>query len=101
MKTIMKTLKSGLAAVILLLFSFVSAVGERAGRQSPGQTDVSGSAAKKRLVESVAAVVEANYVFPNVAVKVAAALRERLQSGAYEDITTAERLTGVLTEDMR
>lgn len=97
----MKTLKSGLAAGILLLFSFVSAAGEGTGPQSLGQTDVSGSAARKRLVESVAAVVETNYVFPDVAAKVAAALRERLRTGAYEDITTAERLTGVLTEDLR
>lgn len=97
----MKTIKSGLAAGILLLFSPVSAAGERAGPQSPGQTDVSGSAARKRLVESVAAVVETNYVFPDVAAKVAAALRERLRSGAYDDITTAERLTRALTEDMR
>lgn len=96
-----RTIKGGLAAGILLLFSLVSAAGEGAGPQSPGQTDVSGSAARKRLVESVAAVVEANYVFPDVAAKIAAALRERLRSGAYEDITTAERLTGALTEDMR
>lgn len=97
----MKILSIFLAAGALAFPPLAGSAGEWGGTQNAGQTDLTSAAVREQLVESVAAVVRENYVFPETGAKIAAALFERLKSGAYDDAVTADRMTRALTEDMR
>lgn len=52
-------------------------------------------------VAKTAALVEANYVFPDVGATMAAKLRENDKSGAYQNVTSAGELANRLTDDLR
>jgi hypothetical protein len=52
-------------------------------------------------VESVAALVERHYPWPDTAGMIAAHVRGRLQAGAYDSIATLDALARALTRDMR
>jgi hypothetical protein len=57
-------------------------------------------AAQQQVVDSISAVLRARYVDEDVAVRVAARLRERLAAGAYAGDTLPAAYAGALTRDM-
>ena len=65
---------------------------------SPGPIDPETA---RRIVTSVAATVEENYVFPDTGRLVAQHLRSRLAGGSYAQATTAGQLADRLTADLR
>lgn len=56
---------------------------------------------RKPVVDALAAALDREYVFPETAAKVGAALRARLASGAYEGCGTPTALAEALTKDLR
>jgi C-terminal processing protease CtpA/Prc len=56
--------------------------------------------ADNELVQSIADLISARYVFPDVAERVAARLHQRLHAGAYA-VTDATELAARLTDDLR
>jgi hypothetical protein len=59
------------------------------------------AATARAVVESLAVQVEAEYVFPDVAKKVAKGLRERAKKGRYDTIGQAKELSDTLNADLR
>jgi len=57
-------------------------------------------AAKGRIVDWVGAKLAEIYVFPDVAAKAAALLREKLRAGAYDGVADIEAFTRTLTADL-
>lgn len=57
--------------------------------------------ARARVIDGVAAKLAEFYVFPDVAKKMEAALREHQERGAYDDIRDGERFAAMLTEHLR
>src|SRR5688572_27354703 len=55
---------------------------------------------RKQTVESLASAMKENYVFPELADKVDATLRERLKKGEYDRITTGPELATLLNEQI-
>ena len=58
-------------------------------------------AMKQEVVDSLAAAIEAKYVFPDVAKKTAAALRAKLKRGGYAGLDSAQAFADSLSTDMR
>lgn len=59
------------------------------------------AASRQQLVDTLAREVDQRYVFPDVASKVAAALRAQQQRGAYDGLTGARELSETLTREMQ
>ncbi|MBQ1542954.1 MAG: S41 family peptidase [Caulobacteraceae bacterium] len=69
---------------------------------SPQEAPARLNAAQKRLVvESLAAALEAHYVFPEVGLRYAARLREQLRSGAYDDLADLAEFSARVTSDLQ
>jgi hypothetical protein len=59
------------------------------------------AAMKQSTIDSLAAAIEANYVFPDVAKKTAAALRAKVKRGGYAGLDSAEAFADSLTQDLQ
>jgi hypothetical protein len=59
------------------------------------------AATRARVVKALAAKLEAGYVFPDTATKLAAAVREKLANKGYETCVTGQDLARQLTADLQ
>jgi retinol-binding protein 3 len=59
------------------------------------------AAERARIIEGAIGKLEENYVFPEIAAKMAAAVREQNTRGAYDDIVAGPVLALRLTEDLQ
>jgi hypothetical protein len=59
------------------------------------------AAARTRAIEGAIAQLDSSYIFPDVAAKMAAAVRDRSKRGAYDDVTNGLSFATVLTEDFQ
>ncbi|WP_082575511.1 S41 family peptidase [Lysobacter sp. Root667] len=88
----------GLLAVGILLFGVL-------GRAEPGpppQRDMAVDAAMRReVIAATVASLDRAYVFPDKATAMGAYLRNRLQRGDFDTITSAEEFARTLTEALR
>ena len=93
------------AALALTLAAAMAAptpAGAQFGGPPPDQPDMAIDAAfRAAVVESLAANVDAAYVFPDVATKVARGLRERRRKGRYDRIVQAKEFADTLNADLR
>jgi hypothetical protein len=71
------------------------------GQQQPGESPVLDAASRALAVESVASVVELNYPWPDTARMIAAHVRGRQASNAYDTVSTLTDLARALTRDLR
>jgi hypothetical protein len=70
--------------------------------QSPAGSDRKvDDAERKAVINGVLEKVEANYVFPDVGKKMAAAVRARQEKGEYDSITSPKELADTLTKHLR
>jgi hypothetical protein len=85
-------MKSLLIAILLILLA------SRCGAQAPGAPNATlGPRQQSEVVDSVISVLLANYVFPEVAVRMATDLRGRVARGEFDDITSATAFADTLT----
>jgi len=74
-------------------------------RPMPGSADQADmqmtAAGRQQLIDVLIREINDSYVFPETARKVEATLRARQQRGAYDGITSAHRLSEVLTRDLQ
>jgi hypothetical protein len=56
---------------------------------------------RSETVEQVARLMESGYSYPEVGLKMAASIRERLRRGEYKDVEPGDGLARRLTEDLR
>ncbi len=63
--------------------------------------DKIGADEKNQVIDSIADILDANYVFPEVASKMNKLLRDNLTSGAYSKIEDPQKFAEVLTGDVR
>lgn len=82
---------------LTLTQSFVVPV-PRGGSIADFKIDAAGRA---RVIEAAIAQLDSSYVFPEVAAKMAAAVRDRSKRGAYDDVTNGLSFAVVLTEDLQ
>jgi len=68
--------------------------------EQPTETRVTDST-RGEVIEALGTALQENYVFPEVAESLSAELEKRLQSGAYDDSSTAADFAKMLTLDMR
>jgi len=59
------------------------------------------AAMRARVLDDVTSTIEASYVFPDTAKKMAALLKAREKRGAYKDIVDGETFARTLTNDLR
>jgi hypothetical protein len=85
---------------ILAVAGMVTTAGLAAQQQSGG-SPVLDAATRALAVESVASVVEVNYPWPDTAQMIAAHVRGRYASSAYDTISTLRGLANALTRDLR
>ena len=84
-----------LALSLSVLSAIVRAV------DTPGTSDAKVLAAERgSLVEAIAAKLEAEYVFPNVATEMSDAIRVRAARGEYDSVQSAQELAKHLTADL-
>jgi hypothetical protein len=77
----------------------VSGTSQAQPQRGPGEPV--DAAARAKRVERVAAVLNETYVFPEVARKMEAALRQKLKAGAYDKLTHSAEFAEALTHDLR
>jgi hypothetical protein len=85
-----------------LLFTallLVSGTSQAQPQRGPGEPV--DAAARAKRVERVSAVLNETYVFPEVARKMEAALRQKLKAGAYDKLTHSAEFAEALTRDLR
>lgn len=92
--------------VMFLLCSFISVLGNA---QTPQSTNlvtnnnrgfVLNENSKKEIIEAVVSALKANYVFPEVADKMAVAIREKSSSGGYDKIALPQQFADTLRADL-
>src|SRR5271157_283822 len=59
------------------------------------------AAGRKRVIEAVLSALKQNYVYPETAEKMAAAIHDNQQKGKYNDITDGALLANQMDEDLR
>jgi len=59
------------------------------------------AAMRAKIVDRVSAALNEHYVFPDVAKKMEASLRQKLKAGAYDKLANSAELAEVLTRDLR
>jgi len=85
-----------LLCTALLLFS-----GTSQAQPGRGAGEALDAAARAKRVERVSAVLNEAYVFPDVAKKMEAAIRQKLKAGAYDKLTRPAELADALTRDLQ
>jgi retinol-binding protein 3 len=83
-----------LSAALLLLPGASRAQGPDAGEPVD-------AAARAKIVNSVSAALNEHYVFPEVARKMEASLRQKLKAGAYDKLAHSAELAAAMTRDLR
>lgn len=68
-------------------------------RSGPGEPV--DAAMRAKIVDRVSAALNEHYVFPDVAKKMEAGIRQKLKAGAYDKIANSAELAEVLTRDLR
>jgi hypothetical protein len=85
-------------ALLLAPTSFAQDVPAAApARQAPAMD----AAARAQLIDALITQLNAYYVFPDVAKKIEAALRDKQKRGGYDGVDRAQDLAAVLTMDLR
>ncbi len=82
-----------LSAVVLLVST--------AAQAQPGRGEPVDAAARAKIVESVSKKLNEAYVFPEVAKKMEASLRQKLKAGAYDKLARSDELAEALTRDLQ
>jgi hypothetical protein len=85
-----------LVCTALLLFS-----GSSRAQLGRGVGEPVDAAARAKMVDRVSALLNETYVFPDVAKKMEAAIRQKLKAGAYDKLTHSAELADVLTRDLQ
>jgi retinol-binding protein 3 len=86
---------------VLAVAGMVLATAGLSAQQQPGESPVLDAASRALAVESVASVVEVNYPWPDTAQMIAAHVRGRHASNAYDTFSTLAELANALTRDIR
>jgi C-terminal processing protease CtpA/Prc len=100
----MKSIKSRFALLTLMIAMAISgavnciAQGARDQEQADMTVD---AAARKQVIETLAKNLEDRYVFPDIAKQMSTAMRERIQRGEYDQVTSASAFAKLLTEHLR
>jgi hypothetical protein len=81
-------------AALLMSPGAARAQGARGGEQVD-------AALRAKMVERVSAALNETYVFPDVAKKMEAGLRQKLKAGAYDKVTHAAELADLFTRDLQ
>jgi hypothetical protein len=84
----------GLLSAAVLLVSATSLA-------QPGRGEPVDAAARAKIVERVSAQLNEAYVFPDVAKKMEASLRQKLKAGAYDKLSRSDELAEALTRDLQ
>jgi hypothetical protein len=69
--------------------------------QAQGAGEPVDAALRAKIVNRVSVALNENYVFPDVAKKMEASLRQKLKAGAYDKIANSAELAEALTHDLR
>lgn len=85
----------------MLITLLLAAAAHASAHEAPSPSAALDAAARQAIVKELAQSVEDNYVFPQVAKKVAAHLRARHAKNAYASADTAAALADFLTADLR
>jgi hypothetical protein len=73
--------------------------------QMPGSSDQADmqmtAPSRQQLIDNLIRKVNSSYVFPDMAAKVEASLRENQKRGVYNSITSAQKLSEILTQELQ
>lgn len=94
-----RVVRGGMGARLFAALLLVSGAAQAQPEHGPGEPV--DAAARAKIVERVAAELNEAYVFPDVARKMAASLRQKLKAGAYNKLTHAAEFAEALTRDLR
>src|SRR5215216_3657187 len=98
----MTRLKTFFASALCACFMLVDPNGAPARQGPPEQPDMAvDAAARKEVVENLLKRLNDTYVFPDTAAKVERAVRERLDKGDYDKLTSARQFADKLTADLQ
>jgi retinol-binding protein 3 len=93
-------MKKTVIAVLAVAAMILTTAG-LAAQQQPAERPALDAASRALAVESVASIVEVNYPWPDTARMIAAHVRGRHASSAYDTIPTLAELANALTRDLR
>ena len=91
--------KSIAMLVLLILAAFQVSTAQQAGPQQPDATI--DAATRAQIIESISKRLNDAYVFPEVAKKMEASLRERVTKKEYDEITSSRTFAETLTKDLQ
>lgn len=88
-----RTLPSVLSAFLFTFFALTISAQQAAFPLTAREKEV--------VIDSIGSILQSTYVFPEVATRMKAAIRSRLQQGAYTDISDPEAFANQLTTDLQ
>ncbi len=91
--------RGGMAVLLAAALLLVS--GTARAQPGPGRGEPVDTAARAKIVDRVSAALNETYVFPEVAKKMEASIRQKLKAGAYDKLTHSAELAEALTRDLR
>ena len=98
----MTRLRALFALALCACFMLIEPGGAPARQRPPEQPDMTvDAAARKEVIENLLKRLGEAYVFPDTAAKMERAVRERLDKGEYDKLTSAKQFAEKLTADLR
>lgn len=96
----MKVLQAIATTIVISALTCSPAFGQMRGASD--QADMLMTAAsRQQLIDNLIKKVNSSYVFPDMAEKIDASLREQQKRGVYDSITSAQKLSEVLTQELQ
>jgi hypothetical protein len=92
-------LHQGLGALLSAAILLVS--GASQAQRAPVTGEPVNAAMRAKIVDRVSAALNEHYVFPDVAKKMEASIRQKLKAGAYDKLGDSAELADALTRDLR
>lgn len=96
----MKVLQAIAATIVVSALVGVPAFAQMAGASNQADMTVT-AAVRHQLIANLINEVNISYVFPEMAKKVDASLREQQKRGVYDRITSAQQLSEALTQELQ
>ena len=96
----MKALHALASTILVSCLAGLPALAQHPGASTQADMQLT-AAGRQQVIDSLSREVEQRYVFPDKAKELAASLRARQKSGAYEGIGSARQLSEVLSQEMQ
>jgi hypothetical protein len=96
----MKVLRNIATSIVVFALACLPAFAQKPGTSDQADMQMT-TTSRQQLIDNLIKEINSSYVFPDMAKKIDASLREQQKRGVYNSITSAQKLSEVLTKELQ